>query len=503
MAQDKIVENTKTGSIVTITDAYANYPAIDIQADIVAVQPNDYDSVWVGGAGKNKLPNNLTSGSGSGLTWTVNADGSIKITGTASATEDIEIYNSGNEAQGLQGSFILNGSTGGSSYTYRIACRIRDTSANTNRYVSAPNGDLSVSTSASEVINRVYIPVNSGTALGTSGKVFYPMLRLSSVSDATFEPYSNICPISGFTEVKVYVSPTTQQADATVYTIDLDGTRYGGTLDVTSGVLTVTHKAVDLGTLSWTYKTQGYFDGYLASVVNEIKRPSSGSELVGIISSQYVENTSNQIYNATNDGVIAVRYSNGDIWVRDTSQGTNATTFKTNMSGVTAVYELATPLTVNLTAQEIELLQGANNVWASSGDVTVKYATTSSIIPLKIYAGASAGTLALLPSPVSIKNSRELIWSENTGRAQSGSSQAKMIGDVVAQKKTYEIKWGIIEESDYNTIVNKLTGGFFNFGMGYVPTNLGRFYRSEIQGELLPIGTKLYYKDVSVSVIEQ
>lgn len=41
--------------------------------------------------------------------------------------------------------------------------------------------------------------------------------------------------------------------------------------------------------------------------------------------------------------------------------------------GAQVVYELATPVTYQLTPQEIQTLKGANNIWADTGDVTVEY----------------------------------------------------------------------------------------------------------------------------------
>lgn len=124
-----------------------------------------------------------------------------------------------------------------------------------------------------------------------------------------------------------------------------------------------------------------------------------------------------------------------------------------------------------------------------------------------IYAGASANAVVVLPSPVEVKTTHEIIWSENTGRAQSGSNQAKMIGDVVAQKKTYAIKWGIIDGTDFATITSKLTAGFFYFALASslasAKSSAVPFYRSEISYDVLPIGANTYYKDVTVSVIEQ
>jgi hypothetical protein len=115
--------------------------------------------------------------------------------------------------------------------------------------------------------------------------------------------------------------------------------------------------------------------------------------------------------------------------------------------------------------------------------------------------------MAELPSPVEVTNTSETIWSEDTGRAQAGVNKAKMIGSVVATKRTHNIKWGILTEAEMISIMQKLTPGFFVFGIGtnlaQAQANAGVFYRSEISGNMLPIGGALYYKDSAVSVIEQ
>jgi hypothetical protein len=126
--------------------------------------------------------------------------------------------------------------------------------------------------------------------------------------------------------------------------------------------------------------------------------------------------------------------------------------------------------------------------------------------------------MTLLPSPTEVSPTHEIIWSEDTGRAQSGVDKAKMIGSPVAEKQTYAIKWDMLQDKNTHepvpitAISNKLTKGFFYFGIGSslsaAQANAKKFYRSEIQYELLPVwnkteGDELYYKNVSVSVIEQ
>ena len=112
-----------------------------------------------------------------------------------------------------------------------------------------------------------------------------------------------------------------------------------------------------------------------------------------------------------------------------------------------------------------------------------------------------------MPSPTKIKPSHEQIWDENTGRAQSGTNKAKMIGSVVDEKMSYDIQWGILTETELNTILSRLTKGFFYFAvastLASAKSNAVPFYRSEIAYELLQVGSTLYYKNASVSVIQQ
>ena len=59
----------------------------------------------------------------------------------------------------------------------------------------------------------------------------------------------------------------------------------------------------------------------------------------------------------------------------------------------------------------------------------------------------SVGGVALA-SPVEISINNEIIWSSSTGRSASGL----MTGDVIAEKRTFSIKWGIITEAERNLI---------------------------------------------------
>jgi hypothetical protein len=80
-----------------------------------------------------------------------------------------------------------------------------------------------------------------------------------------------------------------------------------------------------------------------------------------------------------NNGVITF-YANGII--RWKEQGSlSLADYRTYLASnpFQLCYELATPLTYQLTPTQIEALTGANNIWASSGDVTVTVVTPETV----------------------------------------------------------------------------------------------------------------------------
>lgn len=299
-----------------------------------------HTSVKVGNVGKNRLPLTVafmksinTSGtwsennySVSGLIFSLITDSdnnviSVKVTGTASATVMFVVGN----FTDTRYDFILNGCpSSGSGSTYNLT----------------PNGStpdigegISVPTSSSWN-GYVSIYVYNNYACPSGGLLFKPMLRLATDTDATFAPY--------------------QGQDIT---INLGGTYYGGSLDAVSGVLTVDKGGVDLGSLTWekhsepTYWFRATLTGLKAewtTVMNgacEIYKPSSGSLV-------YTGNADKSFGGNPNT-----------LYIYDSSKTSlDATAFKTSVTGYKLVYELATPLTIQLTPQQIETLIGENHL---------------------------------------------------------------------------------------------------------------------------------------------
>lgn len=177
---------------------------------------------------------------------------------------------------------------------------------------------------------------------------------------------SNVRPISGWSEVNVYVSPTLSAQDATVYHVSLGQTVYGGTLDVVSGVLTVDRAIVGLGSLTWYYNAPIF--NTPASAL-----PNKAQGNFNIISDNYATANSESTADMANEEIKGSS-STTNIYVRD-DRFTDATSFKQWLAnnGVKLVYELATAQTIQLTPTEVTTLLGSNNVWADSGDIAVWY----------------------------------------------------------------------------------------------------------------------------------
>ena len=196
------IENTVDFTdIITISDAI-NKAAKDVKVKVDAVQDlHGHSKPWVGGAGKNKIPMTVegikaanTSGTWNGNVYTIdtliftlqtkdNNVVGISVNGSRTSTY---FFILGNIALGLSnglntwnaptvgGYTVSSGTTGDSDSTYGVGWD------NSN--------------------NNAYIAIRANTSV--SNKVFYPQIEVGTSATA-FEPYTNICPISGWDDAMV------------------------------------------------------------------------------------------------------------------------------------------------------------------------------------------------------------------------------------------------------------------------------------------------------------
>ena len=367
-----VITDTASGPIASFPDGAENVPIKVLKVGVEPVQDlHGYDKPWPAGGGKNLIsyPMYFTSEEKNGCTSTVAENGTVAFSGTPS-TDTIwnlkrRVDTTGDGSLFLpEGEYILNGCpSGGSANTYQMSVISANGSAlGTDRGEGAtftiPSGGMNIGV-------QIFI---KGSYNPNSLKI-QPMIRLSSVTDGSFAPYSNICPISPHTQAKVVISPTTDEQDGVVYTIPFNQPVYGGTLDVGTGELVVDRQIVDLGTLTWTKLSDSVGD-YFRTSITGIKGTSKASDIARTICSIYNISPSNNVV----DKSIAIGTILGGAWVyaRDLSCA-DVTAFVTKVNGQTLVYELATPITISLTPTQITTVLGTNNIFADTGDVECEY----------------------------------------------------------------------------------------------------------------------------------
>ena len=107
-----------------------------------------------------------------------------------------------------------------------------------------------------------------------------------------------------------------------------------------------------------------------------------------------------------------------------------------------------------------------------------------------------------LPEPIEISSSDEIIWSANTERSSNGT----MVGEAIAEKKTLDIKWGILTEAELKKIKDNLVKGFFSVTFRDAGANHTiSVYRGTLSKEHLGyIGDGIYYyKSASVQIVQK
>ena len=205
-----------------------------------------------------------------------------------------------------------------------------DTSANTYKTVTTP-------------ANTAFVIFQVG------GQATNVMLE-ESATETTYEPYTG----------NTYSITFPSEA----------GTVYGGTLDVTTGKLTVDRAMVDLGTKKWYLSTSAGRTRFRASIT-DVERISSPNIVAPMLCSAYKTETANNTY--TGKQGISLQQNAADVYVYDPQTESMTTAeFKSAMSGVQLVYKLATPIVYDLTPTQIELFAGENNIW-SDGEMTLTY----------------------------------------------------------------------------------------------------------------------------------
>ena len=426
---------TYTGDVVQF-DGVTGASITSLSTTISPIQDlHGYSSPWPAGGGKNLLPLTVdgiksenagtwvdNTYSNNGVTFTILTDNSgnvigIQASGTVTGSNaSLRLPLPTNISVG--DSVVLNGNPRQSKPATRIW-------VGTSQYEDiAVDIGLGTTFTYSESVARIWLQVFRYNTV--NGVIYTPMIRLSTETDATFSPYSNICPISGMTGLSVYRTGKNLLNPQAVGVVDAKGNNFCGIKYEFIGSFYISASArPSAGNIYLVVKrANGTYDpdrilsnssiniGYaitLASgdVIWIVDASSHGTSGIGTAISRFeaaklqlefgstattyepyngntyaVDWTSEAgtVYGGTLDvvtGVLTVDRANiasynGEVinepWLSSMDAYVEGATPTT---GAQVVYTLATPLTYQLTAQEVAALVGENNVWTSSGPVSV------------------------------------------------------------------------------------------------------------------------------------
>ena len=376
-----VITDTASGSIASFSDGANNLPLKSLVVNINPVQDlHGQESPYPAGGGKNLFNGTFLQG------YWAYANGAWTSDTKWIATEKIPCKPSTYYTASAD-----NRQTRWQGFVYYD---------NNGDYISSQNlnNKVPIGYTAQTPANAAYLIFNIAGESETLDPISpsdVTHFQLEEGQTATsYAPYSNIYPISGWTGANVYHSGA-DTSDATTYSITFPseaGTVYGGTLDVTTGKLTVDRAMVDLGGKNWYPSTAAGRTRFRTSIT-DIERISSPNIVAPMLCSNYPTKTANQTYQGTTG--VSLQQNLPDIYIYDPQmESMTGGEFKSAMSGVQLVYKLATPQTYQLTPTEVATLLGDNTIWADTGDTEVEYRANTKLYIERLTAPDSADMIA-------------------------------------------------------------------------------------------------------------
>ena len=345
-----IIISSATGEIASFPDGANNLPVVSLAAGVNPAQDlHGYSKPWAAGAGKNLLDSATVFADTA--RYTVNADESVTVLAT--------------NGQSWTGTNVVGIPLEAGTYTfYRSnasgSVQIRQSSNNYTANILNLSNNVSSGSFTLTSADTIKIKPNTGSIAVYPNTSFFQLELSSTASDWT--PYENICPISGRTGLSVYVSPTQNVADATTYAVDWTaeaGTVYGGTVNLATGALTVDRVIFET---TWSA-------GSNATVYGDCTRKQFSYTAADDKSKkeQAICNVASYITNDT-----SAEWAKGSVFSLHNSSKLLYLSLPTSTPSTQAIqlcYYLATPVTYQLTAQEVKTLLGQNYVWSNNGGV--------------------------------------------------------------------------------------------------------------------------------------
>jgi hypothetical protein len=354
-----LLSKTVSGAIAHFTDGADNIPVKSLVSQIVAVES---------GNGQPKSPDNpyTISGFDNGVVTRCGKN-------LANFTDGYGISTSGE--------IVLNAKRTSTVTPIKVD--------NTKPYVFTFAGSNIVSAYAvwnNNTLVRRITGFGGGTIDVSGGNLVYLSCYNSSESSSTPPTTKADCT----PQLEQNTTATTFEAyNGNTYTFAFGQTIYGGHFD-NKGNLVVTHIIKKINEISWTYRTISGVSGYvfLSNEITGIKQGQSP-----IMSSIYEIKVNRNFIDENYQVAISNNTTAFDIIVKD-DDFTDVSGFLSSRGNETFLFELATPITLSITSQDIPTLL-ENNIFSNCGDVEVEYYISNSddIVDLIKSAGSGGHTI--------------------------------------------------------------------------------------------------------------
>lgn len=359
-----------------------------------------------------------------------------------------------------------------------------DTAAGTDKTISAYG-----------VQPRVFIKdtaYNDSTSLKTSLSGVYLVYELATPTTEQADPFEENQTIvsNGIEEYTVTEQGDVEMPvghDSTYYATEV----YGGTIDMAKGVLTITHKVVDLGNLNYTKEITNWYTFFTQTIKNDVLFDANRATIMlttynGI--SQASTTSSGDNYAWVNP--------QGIVCIKDTSQASlTAAQFKERVDGLMLVYELATPIEISLTPQQMQTLSGQNNIWSNTnGGMYLVYQLpiTSLLVKRRDVADVSGKWLTLYSTPITQASDMDFTFIDFLN--QYGKTYQYALVPVLAQDQSgvvvqieggYTVSDNVDSIFDGVYIADQTNVERVKAGVGY-----GNIDMNQGVGSITPIGSK-------------
>lgn len=357
MEPESTILKTLSGPIVTFSDAVPNVPVKNLTVNIVPVQEGEGDpspenvrpiagwnGVTVTQTGKNLFD-------GSKVTTAIPNNWGVSFEDGVLTIEHKNAYSTGTPT------LVLNLPAGRYSIAYQA-----DRASSVALYVDGS-------------FNKIFSQNSTAFEIANDGKV-YDLRFLADANTTNRISRIQVEPGETVTDYEAY-----QESARSITFPAGAGTVYGGTLDVTTGTLVVDRFYLSLdGSEKWSFINVNGAERYtlaLTKSITKLKIIPISSHFKHIISNTGTFGSFR--INVQNSGILQINDAGnaqfgGSIiqfneWLSEQAEGG---------SPVQVLYAPDTPITYQLTPEQVRTLLGTNNIWADAGDVEVTYLARSS-----------------------------------------------------------------------------------------------------------------------------